>query len=75
MQEADFRLDELELADSIIERLDFQIAYTVPADHNAQLLGTLPGVGPYTALFLSSTVGDTNCFSDSKHLAAYLGLE
>jgi len=43
-------------------------------DPNARLLDTLPGVGQYTALFLSSSVGDINRFPDSKHLCAYLGL-
>ena len=43
-------------------------------DQNAKLLDTLPDVGPYTALFLSSTIGDVNRFQDSKHLAANLGL-
>ena len=43
-------------------------------DQNAKLLDTLPGVGPYTALFFSSTIGDVSRFSDSKHLAAHLGL-
>ncbi|MDG7008352.1 MAG: IS110 family transposase [Nitrososphaerota archaeon] len=74
LQEVDFRLDELELVGSIIERLDSQIANAVPMDQNAKLLDTLPGVGPHTAPFLSSSTGDINRFQDSKHLAAYLGL-
>ncbi len=74
LREVDIRLDELELVESIIERLDAQIASTVPADPNARLLDTLPGVAPYTALFLSSAIGDINRFQDSKHLCAYLGL-
>lgn len=44
------------------------------SDNNARLLDTLPGVAPYTALFLSSAIGDVNRFPDSKHLCAYLGL-
>ena len=74
LQEVDFRLEELELVESIIERLDAQILSTVPMDQNAKVLDTLPGVGPYTALFLSSSIGDVSRFQDSKHLAAYLGL-
>ncbi len=74
LREADFRLEELELVESIIEKLDVQILNTVPMDQNAKLLDTLPDVGPYTALSLSSTIGDVNRFQDSKHLAAYLGL-
>lgn len=75
LRETDIRLDELELVDSIIERLDGEISQVVSAsDKNARLLDTLPGVAPYTALFLSSAVGDVNRFPDSKHLCAYLGL-
>ena len=74
LREIDVRLDELELVDSIIERLDGEISSTVATDPNARLLDTIPGVAPYTALFLSSEIGDVNRFSDSKHLCAYLGL-
>lgn len=74
LREIDVRLDELELVDSIIEKLDGEIASVVGTDQDARLLDTLPGVAPYTALFLSSTIGDINRFSDSKHLCAYLGL-
>ena len=50
------------------------IVLAVMSDKNAQLLDTLPGVAPYTALFLSSELGDINRFPDSKHAAAYVGL-
>jgi transposase len=74
LQEIDMRLEELELVESNIERLEGQIASLVGNDPNARLLDTLPGVAPYTALFLSSAIGDINRFPDSKHLCAYLGL-
>ncbi|MDG6978985.1 MAG: IS110 family transposase [Nitrososphaerota archaeon] len=44
------------------------------SDGNARLLDTIPGIAPYTALFLSSAIGDVNRFPDSKHLCACLGL-
>jgi transposase len=74
LREIDIRLDELELVESIVKRLDEQIARTVAMDEKAKLLDTLPGVAPYTALFLSSHIGDVNRFPDSKHLCADLGL-
>jgi transposase len=75
LREIDIRLDELELIDSIVERLDREIHEVVTnEDANARLLDTLPGVAPYTALFLSSSIADINRFSDSKHMCAYLGL-
>lgn len=60
------RLDELELIESIVERLDEQIALTVAMDEKAKLLDTLHGVAAYTALFLSSHIGDINRFPDSN---------
>ncbi|MDG6945957.1 MAG: hypothetical protein JRM91_04785 [Nitrososphaerota archaeon] len=57
LREIDIRLDEPELVDSIIERLDGEISSIVPTDPNAKLLDALPGVAPYTALFLSSAIG------------------
>jgi len=74
LREIDIRIDELELVESVVRKLDKQIASVVTMDPNARLLDTLPGVGQYTALFLSSSVGDINRFPDSKHLCAYLGL-
>jgi transposase len=74
LREIDIRLDELELVESIVKRLDKQISSIVSADQNAKLLDTLPGVAPYTALFLSSALDDVSRFDDSKHACAYLGL-
>lgn len=74
LQEIDIRLEELELVESITEKLDRQIASVVSRDEKAKLLDTLPGVAPYTALFLSSTLDNLDRFPDSKHACAYLGL-
>jgi transposase len=74
LQEIDIRLQELELVESIIERLDRQIIHVVSGDEKAKLLDTLPGIAPYTALFLSSAFDDVDRFPDSKHACAYLGL-
>ncbi len=74
LQEVDNRMAELDLAESILERLDAQIVDIASRDHRAKLLDTLPGVGPYTALFLACALDDVNRFPDSKHACAYLGL-
>jgi transposase len=74
LQEIDIRLQELELVESIIEKLDRQIVHVVSGDEKAKLLDTLPGIAPYTALFLSSAFDDMDRFPDSKHACAYLGL-
>jgi transposase len=74
LREIDIRLEELQLVDSIVERLDREISQVVSKNADARLLDTLPGVAPYTALFLSSAIDGVNRFPDSKHLCAYLGL-
>jgi transposase len=50
LQEVDNRLLELELMDSLIEKLDKQIAEMASRDEGARLLDTIPGIAPYTAL-------------------------
>ncbi len=74
LQEIEIRLDELALVESTIERLDAQIVDIVSKDARARLLDTIPGVAPYTALFLACTLDDIDRFPDSKHACAYLGL-
>lgn len=72
--EIESRLEELSLVESMIEKLDGITLKLVLKDKNAKLLDTLHGIGPYTALFLLSHVGDVNRFPDSRHMIADLGL-
>jgi transposase len=74
LQEIEIRLNELELVESTIETLDGQIRDIVSKDGRARLLDTIPGVEPYTALFLACTLDDIDRFPDSKHACAYLGV-
>lgn len=74
LQDVDDRLDELQLVDSIVERLDAQILGIASRDEKARLLDTLPGLGPYTALYLACVLDDIGRFPDLKHACAYLGL-
>ncbi|MDG6940054.1 MAG: IS110 family transposase [Nitrososphaerota archaeon] len=73
-EEIDIRLDELEFVESTTERLDAQIRDIVSRDRRAKLLDTIPGVAPYTALYLACTLDDIDRFPDSKHACAYLDL-
>jgi transposase len=72
--EIESRLEELSLVESMIKKLDGMIIKLVSEDKKAKLLDTLPGLAPYTSLFLSSHVGDINRFPDSRHMCADLGL-
>lgn len=74
LYEVDHRLRELELVESIIEELDEKIRVVASRDPKAKLVDTIPGLGAYTALFLSSALDDVNRFVDSKQACAYLGV-
>lgn len=74
LHEIDNRLRELDLVESIVKELDGKIRAAVSKDPKAKLLDTIPGLGAYTALFLSSALDDVNRFEDSKQACAYLGL-
>jgi len=74
LPEVTYRLKELELTEKIVEELDLRIKHVVSRDPAAGLLDTIPGVGAYTALFLSSALDDVDRFPGSKHACAYVGL-
>ena len=75
LQEIDIRLQDSILWNQSSRRsFDKQIVAIVAQDEKAKPLDTLPGVAPYTALFLSSALGEIERFPDSKHACAYLGL-
>lgn len=44
------------------------------ADHRAQLLETIPGIGHYSAMLILGEVGDFTRFPSAKHLVSYAGL-
>jgi transposase len=74
LEEVEYRLRELELVDSIIEALDRRILFAASRDRGARLLDTIPGVGPYTALYLSTALDVVDRFPGSKHACAHVGL-
>jgi len=74
LPEIDRRLREMDLLNSIIYELDSSIRETVANDERAKLLDTIPGIAPYSALYLSTMLDDVGRFQDSKQAAAYLGL-
>jgi len=65
----------------LYEKLQKQIkplTKTVPTlakeDHTAQLLMTIPGIGPITAMFIVAEVDDISRFRSYRNLASYAGL-
>lgn len=63
----------LSITESISE-LDKKIKEIVQREPKAQLLMTIPGVGPVTALKYLIEIGDPKRFDNSRAVGAYLGL-
>lgn len=56
------------------EQLTLQIKQMAKSDSMAQLLMTIPGVGPITAMFMVAEIEDIKRFKSYRHLASYAGL-
>lgn len=57
-----------------IGRLDKQIVRAVAKDRRAQLLTTIPGVGPITAHATLAAIGEGRQFATARDFAAWVGL-
>ena len=57
-----------------VEKLSKELRQTAPADEDAKLLMTIPGIGYYSALLIKSEVGRIDRFPDGEHLCSYAGL-
>ena len=64
--------DQLVRMDDWIAWLDQRLERI--ADEQAQLLMTMPGIGPKTATALLFTAGDTRVFKNGRQFSAWLGL-
>jgi transposase len=64
----------LRVLDEQIRRLDHELVERWGADPRVQRLRTIPGVGPFTAIFLILELGEIQRFPSAKHLASYVGL-
>ena len=60
--------------DGRIAALDSEFKAHAETDERAQLVSTIPGVGPLNATALTAAVGDVRTFGRARDLAAWLGL-
>ena len=67
-------LDTIEFLSRKIRELDEKVKPLAESDRNAKLLMTIPGVGRYAALLISSEIADVNRFPDHEHLCSYANL-
>ena len=64
----------IESYDEEIAIIDREVHKRVHDSEDMQLLKSIPGIGPYTALTLVGEIGDINRFSDAHKLCAYAGM-
>ena len=67
-------LDTIEFLSRKIRELDEKVKQKAQPDKYANLLVTIPGVGWYSALLISSEIADISRFPDHEHLCSYAGL-
>ena len=67
-------LNILDTLNKEIKALTKEVEDVASSDQDVQLLQTIDGVGPITALAFKAEVNDPNRFKDSKDVAAYIGL-
>jgi transposase len=67
-------LEQVEELDRRIGPIDSELAPLARADDRAQLLQTIPGVGPLIGLTFAAEIGDVARFSSASKLVGYAGL-
>jgi len=67
-------LQLLEYAQERIQEIDTLLHSILAQDPIAQLLDTIPGLGPFFALLIRYELGDVGRFSSAKKLCSYIGI-
>jgi len=73
-QEIDGYLRLMESLGLLLAEVDEKIRELVHLSPDATLLLTIPGIGYYSALLITSEIGDIHRFSSGKKLCSYAGL-
>lgn len=72
--ELNLLLAQWELLGEQMEQVEAEIAERAAADEQVQLLESVPGIGHYSAVALSSRIGNVDRFKHADGLANYFGL-
>jgi len=72
--EAGVQLDELDMLEHQVERLDSRIAELYAEVDPQHILLQIPGAGEFLAAALTAAIGDVRRFPSGKHLISYAGL-
>jgi transposase len=73
-EQVDLLLEVVDALDERVRRLDARVRSAVTMTPEAELLQTIPGVGPYGALLILAEIGTIARFGSSHELASYAGL-
>jgi transposase len=58
----------------LLDPLDEEVRQRAKANDQAQLLMSIPGIGPLVSLMFLAEVGDISRFPSHRHLASYIGI-
>ena len=72
--ELNLLLPQWELLDEQLEAVEVKIAERAANDEQVKLLESVPGLGHYSAVAISSRIGDVGRFEHADSLANYFGL-
>jgi transposase len=72
--EMNLLLPQWDLLEEQLKAVDAKIGERAAADEHVQLLETVPGLGHYSALAISSRIGNIRRFKHADSLANYFGL-
>ena len=67
-------LSSIERYDDLIRQADVRLARMVRESPETMLLKSIPGAGNYSALVISSMMGDVGRFNSPRNLISYAGL-
>ncbi len=67
-------LEFLDIINKLISQSDAYIRQVYKEDHNAQLLSSIPGIGSFLAVLISTEIDDIHRFDNGDKLASYTGL-
>ena len=67
-------LDQIDALQVRIGRIDGELAPIARSDHRAELLQTIPGVGPLIGLTFATEIGEVSRFASPAKLVGYAGL-
>jgi len=66
--------NQIEFLNGLVQDLERAIAQVAVDDDDCQILMTIPGISFYTAMMVSSEIGDIERFPSSSKLVSWLGL-